>query len=163
LALTLPRSWRGRLLLMAVGVVLLAAMVGIGMGFYLRLDLPPVEALENYTPPLQTRVLASDGVSVGSFVGERRTLVPYERIPEHCRDALVSIEDKDFFRHAGVDLSGIARALWRDLTKMKFEQGASTLTQQLARNLFLTRDKKLRRKVQEAMLAVEIERRYTKE
>jgi penicillin-binding protein 1A len=146
-----------------LAVLLLAVVVGLGMGVYLRLDLPAVEALEDYTPPLQTRVLAADGVSVGSFGGERRTLVPYERIPEHFRQALVSIEDKDFFRHPGVDLSGIARALWRDVSKMKFEQGASTLTQQLARNLFLTRDKKLRRKVQEAMLAVEIERRYTKE
>ena len=163
MALALPRSRRRWLLVGASAVLLLAVVVGLGMGVYLRLDLPAVEALEDYTPPLQTRVLAADGVSVGSFGGERRTLVPYERIPEHFRQALVSIEDKDFFRHPGVDLSGIARALWRDVSKMKFEQGASTLTQQLARNLFLTRDKKLRRKVQEAMLAVEIERRYTKE
>ncbi|HET9300294.1 MAG TPA: PBP1A family penicillin-binding protein, partial [Candidatus Polarisedimenticolaceae bacterium] len=162
MALTFLRS-RRRWLILALAFLLVAAGVGLAMGLYLRLDLPAVEALENYTPPLQTRVLAADGVAVGSFGGERRTLVPYERIPDSFRNALVAIEDKDFFRHPGVDLSGIARALWRDIAHMKFEQGASTLTQQLARNLFLTRDKKLRRKVQEAMLAVEIERRYTKQ
>ncbi len=162
MALTFLRS-RRRWLILALAFLVVAVGVGLAMGLYLRLDLPAVEALENYTPPLQTRVLAADGVAVGSFGGERRTLVPYERIPDTFRNALVSIEDKDFFRHPGVDLSGIARALWRDIAHMKFEQGASTLTQQLARNLFLTRDKKLRRKVQEAMLAVEIERRYTKQ
>ena len=155
--------FRRRWVVAGLALLLVAAVVGLALGVYLRLDLPAVEALENYTPPLQTRVLAADGAAVGSFGGERRTLVPYERIPDTFRNALVSIEDNDFFRHPGVDLSGIARALWRDMAHMKFEQGASTLTQQLARNLFLTRDKKLHRKVQEAMLAVEIERRYTKQ
>jgi penicillin-binding protein 1A len=159
-----PRPRRRRIVLACLAAAaLLAAGAGVATGCYVRLDLPAVEALENYAPPLQTRVLAADGHSIGSFGEQRRTLVAYEDIPVHFRQALVAVEDEDFFRHPGVDLTGIARALWRDVTSMKFEQGASTLTQQLARNLFLSPDKKLRRKVQEAFLAFEIERRYTKE
>ena len=122
-----------------------------------------MRSLEDYTPPLMTQVLAADGTEVASFAEQRRILIEYRDIPLVFRHALLAAEDSRFDRHSGLDFAGIARAAWSNLRHLRAAQGASTLTQQLARNLFLKPDKTLRRKAQEAILAVEIERAYTKE
>jgi penicillin-binding protein 1A len=147
-----------------LGVLLLpAAIGGVALGHGLKLDLPDVEALDRYTPPLNTRVLAKDGATIGSFGEQRRTLLAQKDIPKVFLQALVAVEDSNFYEHGGIDVKGIARAAWHDLTTMSFQQGASTLTQQLSRNLFLKPDKTPRRKLQEMMLAMQIEQRYSKD
>jgi penicillin-binding protein 1A len=160
-----PRPfYRGRRAWTALAVlVFFAALAGLLLGRFLQLDLPDVRALEDYNPPLETRLLAEDGTVVASFAEERRTLVEYNDIPQSFLQALVAVEDGNFYGHPGIDLKGIARAAWADVRHMRLKEGASTLTQQLARNLFLHPDKTFRRKVQEMVLALEIERHYTKQ
>jgi len=157
-----PRR-RGRFLLAGTLFLVLSALGGAALGYFLKLDLPDVRALEDYSPPLMARVVAADGSQVGSFAEQRRILVAYRDIPEVFLKALIAVEDSKFSRHAGIDYAGVLRAAWNDLIHLRAAQGASTLTQQLARNLFLHPDKTLRRKLQEAVLAVEIERSFTKE
>src|SRR5262245_10989449 len=147
-----------------LGVVLVPSLLlGASLGVGLKMDMPDVAALESYTPPLNTRVLAMDGTALASFGEQRRILIGYKDIPKVFEQALVAVEDANFYNHNGIDFQGIARAAWHDLTSLSFEQGASTLTQQLARNLFLVPDKTMRRKVQEMKLALEIERKYSKQ
>jgi penicillin-binding protein 1A len=157
----MSRTQRRTLLLGAV--LLPAALGGLALGHGLKIELPDVEALDRYTPPLNTRVLARDGSTIGSFGEQRRTLLAQKDIPKMFVQALVAVEDAKFYEHGGIDIKGIARAAWHDLTTMSFEQGASTLTQQLSRNLFLKPDKTPKRKVEEMLLAMEIEQRYSKE
>ena len=100
---------------------------------------------------------------IGTFALQRRVIANYEDYPKVLRDAVISIEDKDFERHWGIDLWRIMGAAYRDLVSGSRAQGASTLTMQLSRNLFLSPDRKFGRKVQEIMMAIQIERRFTKE
>ncbi|HXV76931.1 MAG TPA: PBP1A family penicillin-binding protein [Candidatus Polarisedimenticolaceae bacterium] len=153
---------RGPYLVMA-GCVLGAALAGLVFGRFVRFDLPDVRGLEDYNPPVMTRVMARDGSMIASFAEERRMLIDLPDIPQVFIQALVATEDSSFYRHPGIDVKGIVRALWSDLRHMRMKEGASTLTQQLARNLFLHPDKTIRRKLQEVVLALEIERQYTKQ
>lgn len=125
-------------------------------------DLPQVEALEAYRPSSITELYDDQGRVIGSFALQRRVVVGYEDFPPVLREALVSIEDKDFYRHSGINVFRIVGAAYRDIESGGKVQGASTLTMQLARNLFLSPDRSFHRKVQEAMLAIQIERRFTK-
>jgi penicillin-binding protein 1A len=156
----LARRWPVMLLL---GVLVVAVAGGAGAGYFLKLDLPDIRGLDDYTPPLMTRVLAADGTPVGSFAQERRVLISYSEIPESFRAALIAVEDSRFLEHPGVDVHGVARAAWHDITRLRLAQGASTITQQLARGLFLTPAKVWKRKFQEMILALEIERNYSKQ
>lgn len=150
-------------LVLLASLVLLAAAAGAALGYFMRFDMPDVQALEDYEPPEMTHVFAADGTLVGTFHEQRRILVDYEDVPEVFRQALLASEDASFYRHTGLDFRGIMRAAWRDLRSLRAAEGASTLTQQLARNLFLNPQKTLRRKAEEAVLALEIERQYTKQ
>ncbi len=145
-------------------LVLGAAVVGGGAGFLLvyTTDLPQVEALESYRPSSVTEIYDDQGKVIGSFALQRRVVSGYDDFPQVLRDALVSIEDKDFYRHSGINFWRIVGAAYRDIESGGKVQGASTLTMQLARNLFLSPDRSFHRKIQEAMLAIQIERRFTK-
>src|SRR5271168_349861 len=145
-------------------LVLVAALVGATAGLLLvyTTDLPQVDALENYRPSSITELYDDHGRVIGSFALQRRVVASYEDFPPVLRDALVSIEDKDFYTHSGINFWRIVGAAYRDVESGGRVQGASTLTMQLARNLFLSPDRSFHRKVQEAMLAVQIERRFTK-
>ena len=156
----LYQNWAFRGLVVAL--VLAAALGGLA-GYFMRFDLPDVRVLEDYNPPQMTRVVASDGTMLDTFAEQRRILIEFRDIPEVFLNALIASEDANFYRHTGIDAKGIVRAAWRDLRSLRLAQGASTLTQQLARNLFLKRDKTIKRKLQEALLALEIERQYTKQ
>ena len=134
-----------------------------GVLFVYNSDLPQVNSLEDYHPSLITKVHADDGQVIGSFALERRIIVTYDEIPQVVRDAITSVEDQNFFTHWGIDFYGITRAALKDLMAGRFVEGGSTLTQQLSKNLFLTPERTPRRKIQEAMLAIQIERRYRKE
>jgi len=154
------RRWPLRAVVLAT---VLAGVLGAASGYFLRFDLPDVRALEDYDPPQMTHVVAADGTTLDTFAEQRRILIEYREIPAVFREALVAAEDAGFYRHTGIDLKGVLRAAWRDLMSRRLAQGASTLTQQLARNLFLKSETTIRRKLQEALLALEIERQYTKQ
>jgi penicillin-binding protein 1A len=142
-----------------------AALLGTlsGVLFAYSDDLPQVSALDQYSPNTITRVLGKDGQLVGDFAVERRVVIRYEEIPLLMRQAILAAEDADFFRHVGLNPLRIAPALFNDIIQMRLASGASTLTQQLARKLFLNDEKNWERKIKEALLTVQIEKRYTKE
>ncbi len=145
--------------------VLLSALVGALGGLLLvySTDLPQVGELENYRPISTTEIYDIQGRIIGSFSLQRRVVASYDDFPKVFRDALISTEDKDFYRHWGINVWRIAGAAYRDIESGGRVQGASTLTMQLARNLFLSPDRSFHRKIQEALLAIQIERRFTKE
>src|SRR5438445_478379 len=153
----------GRVLL--AFLVLVSALVGATAGLLLvySTDLPQVNELEHYRPSSITELYDSQGHIIGSFALQRRVVAAYEDYPQVLRDALISTEDKEFFEHSGINFWRIAGAAYRDIQSGGKVQGASTLTMQLARNLFLSPDRSFHRKIQEILLAIQIERRFTKE
>ena len=146
-------------------LALLAAAFGALSGLMLvdSVDLPQITELERYRPSAVTNLYDVHGTVFASFALERRVVVGYNDIPPLLRAAVISIEDKNFERHWGINLFRVAGAAWRDLRQDSRAQGASTLTMQLARNLFLTPDRTFRRKLQEVFLSIQIERNFTKE
>lgn len=147
-------------------VVVVAVAIGIGavvaIAAYSQ-NLPDIARLSDVEPAGTTRIIARDGTLLARLYDKNRVYVPITQIPEVMREAMVAGEDERFYSHSGVDLRGIARAAVANWRHQRIEQGASTITQQLARNLFLTSDQTARRKIQEALLAIEIERYYTKD
>jgi len=147
---------------------MLVLMVGIicgsiaGAFFALTHDLPQIRSLENFKPDAVTRIYSVDKVVLAELFIEKREPVPLETIPKFLKAALVATEDRKFYKHSGVDLKGIARAIIKDIKAGEFVEGASTITQQLSKTLFLTSRKTLVRKIKEAILAFQLERRYTK-
>ena len=142
-----------------------AALLGTASGvlFAYSDDLPAISALDDYAPDTITRVLGRDQTVVGEFAVERRVVLRYDDIPLQMRQAILAAEDSGFFEHFGLSFTGLARAAVTNLIEMRKAGGASTLTQQLARKLFLTDEKTWERKVKELLLAVQIEKRYTKQ
>jgi penicillin-binding protein 1A len=150
--------------LVFVVLIVLAALAGAAGGLLVvySIDLPQVTALEEYRPATITQLYDDQERVIGQFALQRRVIDKYEDFPKVLRDALISTEDKDFEGHWGVDPWRVAGAAWRDVMSDSKAQGASTLTMQLARNLFLSPDRTFRRKIQEVMLSIQIERRFTK-
>jgi penicillin-binding protein 1A len=142
-------------------VVLLFAGVVAGIVTSYSKDLPDINRMADYQPSRSTRVFARDGTLLANLFRQNRIWVSIDSIPVFVRNAFVATEDRNFYNHHGVDLGGIARAAYADWRHEQF-QGASTITQQLARKLFLTDEVALSRKIEEALLAIEIERYYTK-
>lgn len=162
-----PPSRRKKVAGSAAFVILavLAAMFGSLGGLLLiyTVDLPQIEELEQYRPNTTTVLYDVHGTQIGSFALERRIVIGYDDIPPVLRHAVISIEDKNFESHWGVNVFRVAGAAYRDLTSDRRSQGASTLTMQLAKNLFLSPEKSFRRKLQEVLLSIQIERSFTKE
>jgi len=149
-----------------VGLVLILAVICgslAGAFFALTHDLPQIRSLEDFKPNAVTRIYSADKVLLSELFIEKREPVPLETIPRHLKAALVATEDRKFYKHSGVDLKGIARAIIKDIKAGEFVEGASTITQQLSKTLFLTPRKTLVRKIKEAILAFQLERRYTKD
>jgi penicillin-binding protein 1A len=141
-----------------------AALLGATSGvlFVFAGDLPQISALDDYAPNTITRILGDDGTVVGEFATERRVVIGYDQISPRLREAIIASEDQEFDRHFGLSIPRILIALMRDIMERRKAAGASTVTQQLARNLFLTLEKTWERKIKEAILAIQIEKRYTK-
>jgi penicillin-binding protein 1A len=167
-------GWVGRLAarlvggVFALGVVLLIAGAGAGYVAYhhFSADLPDVDGLRNYQPPVMTRVFASDGSLVADFATERRIFVPFSAIPDVVKQAFISAEDQNFWTHPGIDPLAILRAAVFDLTHMgegRRPIGASTITQQVAKNMLLDNQVSLARKAKEAILAMRIDHALTKQ
>jgi penicillin-binding protein 1A len=146
-------------------LVAAAAVVGATAGALLvySTDLPEVTELEKYRPSSVTELYDDQGKVIGSFALQRRVVASYDDFPKVLRDAIISTEDKDFDRHWGINLWRAIGAAYRDLTSGARVQGASTLTMQLARNLYLTPEKSFHRKLDEILLSIQIERRFTKQ
>ena len=147
--------------LLAIGFTALAA-AALAVWYYGR-DLPDYQTLAKYEPPVVSRLHAGDGRLIAEFASERRVFAAYGSVPERVRQAFVSAEDQRFFSHGGLDLLGIARALRDTIVYGNRLQGASTITQQVARNFFLTSERTFGRKIRELILAWRIERAYGKE
>jgi penicillin-binding protein 1A len=149
----------------ALLIVVLCATVGVGIGVanWARQDLPSPSSLQTIAPPVKTLVYDVNGKLVHEFYKENRSVVPLRQIPQAMKDAILSIEDRRFYTHWGIDPIRLFGALVQDVISRRPEQGASTITQQLARNLFLTHEKTVSRKIKEAILAVRIEQTYTKD
>jgi penicillin-binding protein 1A len=146
-------------------VVLCGMILGIPGGILIAItrDLPEIRSLESYKPSSVTRIYSANHELLSELFLEKRDPLPLHRIPRHLIQAVLSIEDKSFYQHSGVDLKGIVRAIYKDIHARKLVEGASTLTQQLAKTLFLTSKKTIVRKLKEAILAFQLERRYTKD
>ncbi len=149
--------------LVLAGVILCVAIAtAVVLNVYGR-DLPSIDRLAEIEPAATTLVLASDGTVLARLYDKDRVYVSITQIPAVMREAIVATEDERFYEHHGVDLRGIARAAFADYRHEQITQGASTITQQLARNLFLTNEQTISRKISEALLAMRIERYYTKD
>src|ERR1700744_4090221 len=152
-----------------LGVAALAALAVLAGIFYVYTvtrDLPSVEALKNYSPPVTTRVYAGNGTVLGEYARESRIFVPSSFIPKLVAQAFTSAEDRNFYHHPGIDPSGIVRAALKDVGLVlegRRPQGASTITQQVARNFLLNSDVKFSRKIREAILAIRIDATYPKD
>jgi len=153
------RPWLGFL----VGLPLALVLLGLVVAAIVWVRLPALDTLTDYQPHQPLRVLSADGQLIGEFGAERRRFVPLKDIPKPMQDALLAVEDSDFWTHSGIDFGGIARAFLRNLTHSGPLHGASTITQQLARDTYLTKEQRWTRKVVEALLAIKIEHALTKE
>ena len=140
-----------------------AAGVLAGAFFAFTRDLPEIRTLETFRPQAITRIYSADKELLAELYLEKRDPVPLDSIPSYLIAALIATEDRKFYTHSGLDLKGIARALIKDILAGEFVEGASTITQQLAKTLFLTSRKTMVRKIKEAILAFQLERRYTKD
>jgi len=140
-----------------------AAWIGVQAGRYVVQDTPNVHALETFLPSASTKVYAADGTLLTQFALERRTPIPIREMPQSLKDAVVAVEDSRFYSHKGIDLIGIARAALANFKAGRIVEGGSTLTQQLAKMLFLHPKQTYERKLKEALLAVQIEKNFTKD
>jgi penicillin-binding protein 1A len=153
----------GRLAFVLALLLAVAFGAAAGLLFVYASNLPEIRELETYRPDVVSEVYADDGELIGGFSLQRRVLLSYDQIPRILKDAIFVTEDQHFEDHIGVDIPRVAEAAWRNIRNRSIKEGASTLTMQLAGGLFLNRsDRSFRRKIQETVLAIQIERHYTK-
>ncbi|MDE1976759.1 MAG: transglycosylase domain-containing protein, partial [Elusimicrobia bacterium] len=145
--------------------VLAAALVFVGAFALHKLlaGLPDIQRLQNYVPPLTSYVYDKDGNVVAEFSIQRRALLPLDKIPQDMQNSVIAVEDDQFYSHWGISPRGILRAALTDILSGHFRQGGSTLTQQVSKQIFLTPQKTLTRKIREALLAIEIEHNFSKQ
>jgi penicillin-binding protein 1A len=154
--------------LFAAGTILFVVGVAAAAGllWHFSKDLPDYSQLQDYEPPVMTRVHAGDGSLVGEYARERRLYIPIQAVPKLVINAFLAAEDKNFYEHGGLDFTGIARAAvvyLQNYGSSRRPQGASTITQQVAKNFLLSNELSMSRKVKEALLALKIERTYSKD
>ena len=154
-------------LIKAIIVIILSLFfIAFSALWYFSTGLPDYKKLESYEPPVSSRVYADNGTLIAEYAIEKRLFIPYDSIPATVINAFLSAEDKNFFKHPGIDPKGIMRATlnnFKNMAKNKRLEGASTITQQVAKNFLLTNEVSLKRKIKEAILAFRIEKAYTKE
>lgn len=154
--------------LFAAGTILFLVGVGAvaGLVWHFSKDLPDYSQLQDYEPPVMTRVHASDGSLLGEYAKERRLYLPIQAVPKSVINAFLAAEDKNFYEHGGLDFYGMGRAFMlyvQNYGSNRRPQGASTITQQVAKNFLLTNEVSFARKIKEALLAMRIERTYSKD
>lgn len=159
-------NWKRIIQFSAAAIIILvfgAIGVSVGVASWLKKDLPSPASLQTIAPPVKTLVYDINGKLVHEFYKENRSIVPLRQIPRAMISAILAIEDRRFYTHWGIDPTRLVGALVNDVLAGRPEQGASTITQQLARNLFLTHEKTFTRKIKEMVLAIRIEQTYTKD
>ncbi|MEY4121609.1 MAG: hypothetical protein RLZZ457_447 [Pseudomonadota bacterium] len=161
-----PRSLASQLLMWAFGIaaagaLIVALLVGVALAMAYP-QLPDVSDLSDYRPKLSMRVYSVEGTQIGEFGEERRNLMPFKEIPKVMKDAVLAIEDARFYQHGGVDYIGLMRASLANLGRAK-SQGASTITMQVARNVYLSSEKTFTRKIYEILLTTKLEHMLTKD
>ncbi|MEI7669578.1 MAG: transglycosylase domain-containing protein [Pseudomonadota bacterium] len=142
--------------------ILASVVIGSYIG-YLYLTLPDISKLGEFKKTPSIIVKSEDGIVIGTYGDVYGDYVPYGQLPKHLIDAVVSTEDRNFFNHFGIDIRGLLRAIYTNIKARKMLQGGSTITQQVAKNVFLTPERKLKRKLQEMLLALKLENRYSKQ
>ena len=151
---------------LGITIIILVLIFSFSTLWYFSADLPDYKILANYKPPVSSRVHSGDGQLIAEYALQKRLFIPYDSIPKKVINAFVSAEDKNFFSHPGVDAKSITRATIKNLKNFlsnKRLEGASTITQQVAKNFLLTSEVSLKRKIKEAILAFRIERAYSKD
>lgn len=156
-------KWTKRLALMGVLLVVSAGLLGAAVYLHFDRDLPSVEALRHYQPPQVTKVTCSDGTVCAEYYEERRTFVPISSLPSHVKNAFLAAEDADFYRHEGLDFIGLARGVLKGLRPGARMGGGSTISQQVCKNLLLSSERKIERKIREMILTPRIEAALTKD
>ncbi|MBF0487503.1 MAG: PBP1A family penicillin-binding protein [Nitrospirae bacterium] len=156
---------KGSFVLLPLVVIAIAISLGFFSGylFWAFSDLPKIRQLEQYTPLESSIVYSADNEILAELFVERRTFVPYFSIPQHVKNAFIAVEDARFYKHKGIDFVRMIGAVVKDLKAGGFVQGGSTITQQLAKMLFLKPERSINRKIKEAALSIQIERHYTKD
>ncbi|MEO0094857.1 MAG: PBP1A family penicillin-binding protein [candidate division WOR-3 bacterium] len=146
-------------------IIIFSIIAGFSLGVYIQIirDLPPAEAISFYAPPVSTKVYDDQDSLLTEFFIERRELANLSDVPDYLKKGFICIEDKTFYKHWGVDVKAIFRAVIQNILHLRAAQGFSTITMQLARNMFLTQEKTILRKLKEITLALRIERVYTKD
>jgi len=158
------RKLNAPLILVTLIAIFFAGLLSAGgLIFIASRNLPSVQSLREYTPSLVTRIWSDDNRIIGELYVEKRVLVSLKSIPLYLKEAVIAVEDDRFYSHSGLDYKGILRALWVNLRSLDIRQGGSTITQQLARSLFLTPEQNIMRKLKEAILAKRIEKVLTKD
>jgi penicillin-binding protein 1A len=152
-----------RLLMIFAGIVVVCIFLFVGYFSYLMVSLPKVDRLADYKPPIVSQVFGDDNILVGEFYLERRKVVEVNKIPKRLIQAFVAAEDANFYQHKGIDYLGIVRAAAKNLIHMSKKEGASTITQQVAKSMLLTPEKKFSRKLKEAILATRMEKKLSKD
>ncbi|HXC93729.1 MAG TPA: transglycosylase domain-containing protein, partial [Geobacteraceae bacterium] len=142
------------------GLLLLSLIAYI---YYLSITLPKVDRLADYKPPIVTQVFGDDGILVGEFYLERRKVIEVNKLPRRLIQAFVAAEDSNFYQHKGLDYLGILRAMVKNVIHLRKKEGASTITQQVAKSMLLTPEKKFSRKLKEAILATKMEKQLSKD
>ncbi len=151
------------ILFFTVAVFAIATGIAGGFFFWTLSDLPKIEILEEYYPSESSLVYSAKGDVLAEFYVERRIFIPGSRIPDHVKEAFIAVEDARFYKHHGIDFIRIVGALIQDIKAGAFVQGGSTITQQLAKMLFLKPERSIKRKIKEAALSIQIEKHYTKD
>lgn len=154
-----------RRLLVGAAVVALIVAVAVGAFIYREItsDLPSIDAAVQYQPPVTTQILANDGTVIGEFYSQKRYIVPFDRIPQHVRQAFIAAEDDAFYRHKGIDATGILRAVLNNVLAGGKVQGGSTITQQVVKSVLLTPQKSYERKLKEMVLSLRLEHELSKD
>ena len=154
--------WWFRLGLLSLGMTLLGVLLVVFAALVTIPTLPSLDSLTDYRPKVPLRIYSADGLLIGEFGEERRSIIKIEAVPERLKQAILAAEDDRFYEHSGVDYIGVLRAIYSNLVSRGMGQGASTITMQVARNFFLTKEKTLTRKFSETLLAFKIEQSLSK-
>ncbi len=148
---------KSALTLLKIGIICLVLLAALAGTLFILLPLPELSI------PEATRIYDANGDTISSLFVENRVVLPYNKIPEHFKNAVIAVEDKRFFEHKGIDFHSLGRALLRNFKAGEVVEGGSTITQQVAKNLFLTHDRTIKRKILEAVYTVQLEKQYSKQ
>lgn len=152
-----------KLILVLISLGFIGGMFVLGLIIYISFDLPQINSLSDYNPPVPSRIYSKDGEVLLELAKERREIADFDKIPKRIVNSFLAAEDDNFFNHSGVDYTGIARAMFKNIKAGRIVQGASTITQQVAKSLLLSSERTYTRKIKDLLLAKKIEEKFSKQ